>query len=79
MMFGNQLDSAFLSGLFVNFLQVMFVIAGILYVIFSVIIIRQIYTMQQSLVTSFSGKLRFLSYAHLGLAVVVLLFFLLGL
>lgn len=74
-----QLGPGNLEGIFWNFLHLMFVIAGFLYVIFSIIIIRQIYTMQRSLVTSFSKVLRSLSYLHLALAVIILLYFIFGL
>ncbi len=64
-----------LSELFFGFLKLMFVLGGILYLIFSVIVIRQIHTMQKSLMTSLSGKLKLLGYIHLAVAIVVLLYF----
>ncbi len=74
-----QLGPDNLNGIFWNFLHIMFVIAGLLYVVFSFIIIRQIYTMQRSLVTSFSKVLRFLGYLHLTLVIIILLYFIFGL
>jgi len=68
-----------LNELFFGFLKVLFVVAGVLYVVFSVVAIRQIYTMQKSLMTSLSGKLRTLGYVHLVFAVLVLLFFIVSL
>lgn len=68
-----------LAGLFLSFIKVLFIIAGVLYLVFSVIVIRQIYTMQKSLVTSFSKQLTFLGFVHLGLAILVLLFFIVSL
>jgi len=68
-----------LNELFFGFLKTMFVIAGVLYLIFSVVVIRQIHTMQNSLMTSFSGKLKFLGYAHLAFSISVLLFFIVSL
>jgi hypothetical protein len=68
-----------LSELFFGFLKVLFVVAGVLYVVFSVVAIRQIHTMQKSLMTSLSGKLRALGYIHLVFAVLVLLFFIVSL
>ncbi len=68
-----------LAGLFLSFIKVLFIIAGVLYLVFSVIVIRQIYTMQKSLVTSFSKQFTFLGFVHLGLAILVLLFFIVSL
>lgn len=80
MFFDNELDlSGSLNSLFFSFLKVLFVTAGLLYVVFAIIIVRQIHTMQQSLVTSFSSKIGILGYIHLVLAILVLLFFMLGL
>jgi len=65
--------------IFFGFLKILFVIAGILYTVFSVVAIRQIHTMQKSLMTSLSGKLRALGYIHLVFAILVLLFFIVSL
>lgn len=65
--------------LFFGFLKMLFIAAGIIYVIFSVVAVRQIYTMQKSLMTTLSGKLRVLGYVHLILAILVLLFFIVSL
>lgn len=61
--------------LFFSFLKVLFIVAGLLYTVFAVIVVRQIYSMQKSLVTSFSAPLRLLGYVHLVLSILVLLFF----
>lgn len=61
--------------LFFGFLKIMFVLAGVLYLIFSIVVIRQIYNMQRSLMTSFSGKLVAIGYIHLAFSGLALLFF----
>lgn len=68
-----------LNELFFSFLKIMFVIAGMLYLVFSIVAIRQIHNMQKSLMTSLSGKLRALGYVHLVFAILVLLFFIVSL
>ncbi len=68
-----------LNELFFGFLKVLFVVAGVIYVIFSVVTIRQIHTMQKSLMTSVSDRLKALGYIHLVFAVLVLLFFIVSL
>ena len=68
-----------LNELFFGFLKVLFVAAGVIYVIFSVVTIRQIHTMQKSLMTSVSDRLKALGYIHLVFAVLVLLFFIVSL
>lgn len=67
------------SEIFFSFLKLLFVVAGILYVIFSVVVVRQIHTMQKSLMTSLSGKLTALGYIHLVLAILAMLFFIVSL
>jgi hypothetical protein len=62
-----------LSGL----IKLLFVMAGLFYVTFAFILIRQVYVMKNTLITTFSPALIFLGYIHLALAVLVLLFFLL--
>jgi len=64
---------------FFSFLKVLFVLAGSIYLIFSVVVIRQIYTMERSLVTSFSNAMRIVGYLHLGFSILVLIFFIVGL
>jgi len=68
-----------LNELFFGFLKVLFVAAGVIYVIFSVVAIRQIHTMQKSLMTSVSDRLKALGYIHLVFAILVLLFFIVSL
>ena len=68
-----------LNELFFGFLKIMFVMAGMLYMFFSVVVIRQIYNMQKSLETSLSDKLRILGYLNLVFSILVLLFFIVSL
>lgn len=70
-------DPEFFTGLFFNFLKVMFVIIGIIYLIFAIVVIRQIKEMQDSLITSLAGVLKLLGYIHLLLAILVLAYFIL--
>lgn len=65
--------------LFFNFLKVLFVLAGIIYVIFSIVAIRQIDIMENSLVTSLAGKLKMLGYLHFVIAVLALIYFIVAL
>lgn len=58
-------------------LKLLFYLAGLLYVAFSAVVIRQIHTMQTTLVTSLSPSLRLLGYLHLAASLAVLLFMLL--
>lgn len=67
----------FISDLFFNFLKVMFVIAGVLYLAFAIVVIRQIKIMQESLVTTLAMPLKLLGYLHLLMAILVLAYFIL--
>lgn len=67
------------SNIFFGFLKILFVIAGGLYTVFSVVAIRQIHTMQKSLLTSFAIQIRLLGYLHFVFAVLATLFFIVGL
>jgi hypothetical protein len=62
--------------LIVGSVKIMFVIAGILYLVFAGLVLRQVYIMKHTVVTSFSPIVVLLGYAHLVLAVLVFLFFL---
>ncbi len=65
-----QIDKL-LQALFQDF----FIIGGAIYVIFSVVVIRQIAVMKRTLITSFSPVIRILGYVHLVLSILVLLFY----
>ncbi len=73
---GDQTVSPeFVSDLFFNFLKVLFILVGILYTVFAIVVIRQIHTMQRTLVTSLSGSLKVVGYVHVGLAILAVIFF----
>jgi hypothetical protein len=75
---GDQTSNPeFLSDLFFNFLKVLFIIAGVLYLAFAIVVIRQIKIMQESLVTTLAVPLRILGFIHLVLAILVLAYFIL--
>ena len=61
--------------LILNLFQDFFIIGGIFYIIFAVVVIRQIIVMKKTLITSFNPVILTLGYIHLGLAVAVLLFY----
>ncbi|NCN24184.1 MAG: hypothetical protein COU65_02630 [Candidatus Pacebacteria bacterium CG10_big_fil_rev_8_21_14_0_10_42_12] len=74
-MIGNILqDPTFLA-----VLKFLLIIAAGLYSIFAVVVVRQIAVMKDTLLTSFSPVLLTLGFLHLGLAISVLLFFLVSL
>jgi uncharacterized membrane protein YidH (DUF202 family) len=61
----------FLQNLFHDF----FIIGGILYIIFAIVVIRQIHVMKKTLITTFSPIIEIIGYIHLVLSVLVLLFY----
>lgn len=58
-------------------LKLLFILAGLIYVAFAVVMIRQIFVMQKTLRTSFSAELRVLGFAHLIFAISILIVFVL--
>ena len=64
-----------LTGLFFVFVKTLYVIAAILYVLFSIVMVRQVRIMGDTLTTSLSPVLRLLAIAHLIAALVVLFLF----
>lgn len=56
--------------------KIMFVVAGLLYVAFAVLVLRQIYIMKKTVITSFSPVVVLLGYAHLIMAILLFVFFL---
>jgi len=69
----SALDGALLLTLF----RFLFITVAVLYVAFAFVVTRQIKIMRTTLITSFSPLVRVLGYAHLLLAVGVLVIFLL--
>ena len=64
-----------LNDLILTLFQDFFILGGIFYIIFAVIVIRQIIVMKKTLITTFNPIILTLGYIHLGLAVAVLLFY----
>lgn len=69
----SALDGSLLLSLF----QFLFIIVAILYIAFAFVVTRQIKIMRTTLITSFSPLVRVIGYAHLLIAVGVLVLFLL--
>ncbi len=63
------------SAIFLGILKVMFIIAALLYVIFSFVVVRQIALMRQTVVTSLSSFLQIIGYIHLIFALLVVVIF----
>lgn len=53
-----------------------FVAGSLLYIIFAVVVVRQIVVMKKTLITSFNPIILTFGYLHLGLSVAVFLFYL---
>jgi membrane-anchored glycerophosphoryl diester phosphodiesterase (GDPDase) len=66
-------DSAL--AVFYLFLKVIFVLAAILYIIFSFVVVRQIHLMRSTIITPFSAVIQIVGYLHLLLAFSVLFLF----
>jgi hypothetical protein len=73
----NSNSPVFFTDIFFSFIKVMFIMAGLLYVAFAVVVLRQIYVMHESLVTSLSGIFKLLGFIHLLLSLLVLVYYLL--
>jgi hypothetical protein len=63
------------SVIFLGILKVMFIIAAILYVLFSFVVVRQITLMRQTVVTSLSSFLQLIGYIHLIFSILVVIIF----
>lgn len=64
-------DGSLLQGIF----KLLFVVTALLYVGFAFVVTRQIKIMRTTLITTFSPFVRTLGYAHLLLAIAVLVLF----
>lgn len=64
-----------LNSLILALFQTFFILGGIFYIIFAIVVIRQITIMKKTLITTFNPVILTLGYIHLGLAVAVLLFY----
>lgn len=69
----------FINQSLINLFHFLFVVAGVIYVIFSLLVIRQIDLMNKTLITKFSGFATALGIAHMGIALLTLWFFAVGL
>ncbi len=58
-----------------SLIQDLFIVGGILYVIFALIVIRQIAVMKRTLITPFSPVIKILGYIHLVISILVLVFY----
>ena len=56
--------------------KILFIIAGLLYVTFAVIVTRQVHVMRNTLITPFSPMVQLFGYVHLAVSVLILIFFL---
>ncbi|MDQ3008602.1 MAG: hypothetical protein M3Q81_03325 [bacterium] len=63
------------NALILIFLKLMFILGGVLYLIFSFVITRQVHIMKNTLITPVSLFVQLLAYAHLVLAVGLLLYY----
>ena len=62
--------------LFLGFVKVSMVILGLIYLLYAVILLRQIQMMNETVKTSVAGTVFLMGVVHLGLAVLVLLYLL---
>lgn len=72
---GSTVDNTQIFAAIDSFLNLLFLLAFIMYVIFSFIASRQIHIMKNTLTTSFSGLVQILGYLHLAIAIFVLIIF----
>jgi hypothetical protein len=61
----------------VGFFKLLFVVLALLYAVFAFVVTRQIKVMRTTLITSFSPLVKVIGYAHLGVALFVLMAFVL--
>lgn len=71
----TPIDTLITSPILLLFFKFFLVALMIIYVIFSIVVIRQIAIMRQTLITTFSPVIRIAGYIHLLFAVLVLLLF----
>lgn len=76
-MLGNTIfDSLDLNSAVLGIFKIFFVIASLLYIIFAIVVVRQISVMKKTLITSFSPVITVLGFIHLIFAIVMSLFYL---
>lgn len=73
-----EVSTGFVSGqeVLVGIFRILFIVSALLYVVFAAVVIRQISIMRDTLQTPFSASLRLVGWAHLVIAVLVFVSFL---
>lgn len=71
----NSLFTANIEDLTLLVFKVMFILAAFLYVLFSIVVVRQISIMRSTLITHVSSILTLLGYVHLLMSIIVLFLF----
>ena len=64
------------TNLFLGAIKLMLLVGGVLYFIFSILIVRQVQLMRTTIMTSLSLPLILIGIVHAGLALVALLYYL---
>lgn len=62
--------------LILSMIKTMFLIGALIYVVFAIVVIRQIQIMKNTLMTTYAPFIKILGYLHFALAILVLLIFL---
>lgn len=75
---GSTIDNSSILSLINSGLDILFILAFGMYVIFSFVATRQIHTMKNTLITPFSGLVQLLGYLHLAASIFVLVAFILS-
>lgn len=75
----NVLLDSDVNDLTVLVFRILFIIAAFLYMLFSIVVVRQISIMRSTLITEFSPLLQLIGLVHLLLSIAVLLFFIISL
>lgn len=71
----SEIDLPTANNVALGVIKIMFVITGILYVLFAGLVVRQVSIMKKTLITPFSSVIEMVGYLHLFIAILVLLFF----
>lgn len=74
-----SLSTLDLNNLVLGIFHLAFSLASLVYIIFAIVVVRQIAVMKKTLITSFSPIITLLGLVHLAFAIVVALFFILTL
>jgi uncharacterized membrane protein YtjA (UPF0391 family) len=74
---GDSLFTSDLTAAAAALTKILFVIGALLYVVFSVVVMRQIHIMKSTVITTFSPVVQVLGYMHLAFSLMVLVLFVL--